>query len=866
MSRPKSTRPATYDIEYVRAAAVRQWPAILTALGGIDPDLLDGQHHPCPKCGGTDRFRLIDADAGACLCNQCFSTGNGDGFAALQWATGWKFAEALKAVAEYLGIQPSESPRPSGGPGRGPAAKPDEHLVFEPWDAGNEMLAAAWCVWKEPINVAAIKAVGGRIARYRQQYLVIALPVWGKLLDATAPVGWVIYNLAGGNLPKYAKNSATGKWEISEWVKVKLTAGSQPGVIADLGRLRKARVAIKVEGPSDLLGLLSLADLPDDHAGLTNANGAGERPADWVVDLFASKDEAWVIHDADQPGQAGAIGKTDEKSGQFRPGWANYIAERIPTQNVVLPFPVVETHGQDLRDYLNQLPKPTFADLQVLAATAEVITGGAVVGTVVIEAEDDPHRLARVNLDQYAKLTNGGTLRFWRDEWYTWKPDRACYQRIAPNELRAKIGATVKLEFDRLNLIEQQQTESGELPTARKVTTHLVTNVVSATTGMQIVPYSVEPMTWLGENGERSQHNFVAMQNGIIDLDRLLADDDECRLPHSPNWFSTVCLPYNFEPTARCPRWEAFLEKSLENDSDRINILQEWAGYCLMPDTSQQKFLAMEGEGGNGKSVFMAGLQAIVGPRNCSNIGLECLAQNEYDASETYGKLVNICADVGEVDKISEGNLKSFTSGDVMSFRRKFLGVLTVKPTARLVLAFNKRPRFHDPTDGVWRRMLLVPWRIRISEEDRVYGMDAVDWWMRSGELPGMFNWALRGLFRLRHQGKFTDSELVTEAVQDYKEEANPAQVFLKENFEPNESNSIESGMVYSFYKKWAEKNGYRLMNERTFGKEVKRVFPENKRMRGGGRGSRFYFYQGISFSQDEICGEKTSDAILPGF
>lgn len=378
MSRPKSTRPATYDIEYVRAAAVRQWPAILTALGGIDPDLLDGQHHPCPKCGGTDRFRLIDADAGACLCNQCFSTGNGDGFAALQWATGWKFAEALKAVAEYLGIQPSESPRPSGGPGRGPAAKPDEHLVFEPWDAGNEMLAAAWCVWKEPINVAAIKAVGGRIARYRQQYLVIALPVWGKLLDATAPVGWVIYNLAGGNLPKYAKNSATGKWEISEWVKVKLTAGSQPGVIADLGRLRKARVAIKVEGPSDLLGLLSLADLPDDHAGLTNANGAGERPADWVVDLFASKDEAWVIHDADQPGQAGAIGKTDEKSGQFRPGWANCIAERIPVRNVVLPFPVVETHGQDLRDYLNQEPKPSFADLQALAAAAEVITGGAV--------------------------------------------------------------------------------------------------------------------------------------------------------------------------------------------------------------------------------------------------------------------------------------------------------------------------------------------------------------------------------------------------------------------------------------------------------------------------------------------------------
>jgi len=857
MPRSKKNRPETYDIEYVRAAAARQWPAILTALGGIDPDLLDGKHHPCPKCQGTDRFRLIDADAGAVLCNQCFNSNNGDGFAALQWVTGWKFVDALKAVADYLGIQPSsDAPRTSS---KGPS-NPAEHLAFEEWDDGNEMLAAAWCTWKEPISVAAIKAVGGRIARYRQQYLVLALPVWGKQLDAADPVGWIIYNLAGGNLPKYAKNSATGKWEISEWVKVKLTAGSQPGVVADLARLRTARVAIKVEGPSDLLAMLSLADLPDDHAALTNANGAGERPHDWMLDLFASKESAWVVHDADQPGQAGAVGRIDEKSQQFRPGWANYLADRIPTRNVVLPFPIVETHGQDLRDYLN-LPS-TFADLQALAAAAEQLSGGAKIGTVVLEAEDDPHRLARVNLEKYAELT-GGTIRYWRQEWYTWKPDRACYQKIDDTELRAKIGASVKLEFDRLNLIEQKESESDKPPIARKVTTQLVNNVVNATAGMQIVPYSVEPMTWLSDNGERSQHNFVSVRNGILDLDRLLADHDDCILPHSPNWFSTVCLPYNFDPTARCPQWEAFLEKSLEGDVDRINILQEWAGYCLMPDTSQQKFLAMEGEGGNGKSVFMAGLQAIIGPRNCSNIGLECLARDGYDASETYGKLVNICADVGEIDKISEGNLKSFTSGDVMSFRRKFLGVLTVKPTARLVLAFNKRPRFHDPTDGVWRRMLLVPWRIQIAEDERVYGMDSIDWWNRSGELSGMFNWALRGLFRLRNQGRFTHSEIVTEAVADYKDEANPCHVFLKENFEFNASNVVSSNTAYGFYCKWAEKNGYKQMNERTFGKEIKRVFPKIERKKGGTRTSRFYFYQGLAFSQDEICGEKTSDDVL---
>ena len=453
--------------------------------------------------------------------------------------------------------------------------------------------------------------------------------------------------------------------------------------------------------------------------------------------------------------------------------------------------------------------------------------------------------------------------RYWRDEWYTWKPDRPFYRRIAEKELRAKLGGSVKSEFDRLNIIAQESAMSSpdapdEPPVARKVTKPLITNVVEAMATTQVIPFSIEPMTWIGNDpNHRCRQNYIAMQNGVLDLDRVMAGESDCILPHSSSWFSTVCLPYAFDAEATCPRWEAFLERSLEQDPERIKILQEWAGYCLKPDTSQQKFLAMEGEGGNGKSVFMAGLQAMLGADNCSHIGLERLTGDSFDTAETYGKLVNICADVGEVDKLSEGNLKSFTSGDVMSYKRKFLGGLTTKPTARLVLSFNKRPRFHDPTNGVWRRMLLIPWRIQITDEERVFGMDSADWWERTGELPGIFNWALLGLYRLINQRRFTSSDLVTEAIQDYKDEANPTQVFIREHFEKSDS-AIKTSWIYYFYKKWAEENGYRPMNDKTFCKELVRVFPDIKRKKGGEEKSRYWCYHGICFSQDEILGEAT--------
>jgi primase-helicase-like zinc-binding protein len=93
------------DISEVKTAASGQWPMILTAAG-IPQERLNGGHHACPKCGGTDRFRLIDAGAGAVLCSQCFNERNGDGLAAVQWIRGCNFPLALRFVAEQVGIAP----------------------------------------------------------------------------------------------------------------------------------------------------------------------------------------------------------------------------------------------------------------------------------------------------------------------------------------------------------------------------------------------------------------------------------------------------------------------------------------------------------------------------------------------------------------------------------------------------------------------------------------------------------------------------------------------------------------------------------------------------------------------------------------
>ena len=92
------------SVEIVRQAARGRWREILPAITSIPEASLDGRHHPCPKCGGKDRFRLIDPDRGAVLCNQCFNSGNGDGFAVIAWMNGTAFLETLHTVGRFVGV------------------------------------------------------------------------------------------------------------------------------------------------------------------------------------------------------------------------------------------------------------------------------------------------------------------------------------------------------------------------------------------------------------------------------------------------------------------------------------------------------------------------------------------------------------------------------------------------------------------------------------------------------------------------------------------------------------------------------------------------------------------------------------------
>jgi putative DNA primase/helicase len=385
-------------------------------------------------------------------------------------------------------------------------------------------------------------------------------------------------------------------------------------------------------------------------------------------------------------------------------------------------------------------------------------------------------------------------------------------------------------------------------PFAFKITRNAVSNVLSALKAEVQLPDSKDAPFWL--DGMKGSQRIIALQNGLVDLDQLMQSGESELRPHTAAWFSPVKLPYSYSPKAECQTWLEVVHKNLCGDEELIALWQEWCGLCLIPAASFrtatfQKFVVLEGEGNNGKSVFLAVLRGLVGADNVSAVPLEMFG-NRFSLIATLGKLVNVVAECGEIDKIAEGHLKAFTAGDAMQFEQKHKPAFSAIPTARLVLATNNRPRFSDKSGGLWRRMLLIPMEATISDVDRIIGMDTVDWWQQQNQFSGVFNWAVEGLKRLFKQGGFTVANAVTEAVAEYKLEMNPARTFLEEHYQTALECHVVTKNVYSAYKEWCKENGYMPLASGTFGKEIRRAFPHVREGQISDAGTRKRGYQGI--------------------
>ena len=399
-----------------------------------------------------------------------------------------------------------------------------------------------------------------------------------------------------------------------------------------------------------------------------------------------------------------------------------------------------------------------------------------------IESPDDPHRLARHVKKALYRHDGETTLRRQREEYLAWSEIESRYISATAEDIRAAVTDCVKAELDRANVIAQQMPSDSEKkpPTATKVTTALISNVLHALTPMVLVPSNVESPSWIGD-ALFPPNEILPCRNGLVHLPSFVASKKNYIIPPTPRFFSQFALDYPFHPNAPKPEtWLTFLAQVFGDDAESIRLLQEWCGYCLTQDTRQQKILALIGAKRGGKGTISRVLQSLIGKANCAGPTLASLATN-FGLEPLLGRSLATIADGRLTERADTAviteRLLAISGEDGIDVPRKYKSAINnTKLPTRIMYLSNELPRLGETSGALAGRIMLLTMPKSFYGHEDPYLTDKI-----RRELPGVLLWAIAGWQRLNQRGRFQQPEASKEIIQELADLNSPVGGFVRQ-------------------------------------------------------------------------------------
>lgn len=301
--------------------------------------------------------------------------------------------------------------------------------------------------------------------------------------------------------------------------------------------------------------------------------------------------------------------------------------------------------------------------------------------------------------------------------------------------------------------------------------------------------------------------NPIVLKNGMI--------KDGGFIPLSDDVFSIFNMDVKYDPNAYSLAVDEFFNSVSCNRSSLRKILEEILGHVLLTDKFPAKVFFLKGKGRNGKSTFLEMLNHFTGSLS-SNISLDQF-NDDTSVATLIGKLVN-CSDEVDASYIEKAKgFKSLASGNTISIRPIYSTPKKLKNTATLILNANELPVFKDKTDGFFRRFVVVPFDLNLTEDKR--DNQLLDKLITDEAKSYLLNLALEGLDRIISNGyELSECEYISREVEQYKLDTDSVLSYL------NEVESVDGNMtdeVYSAYCEYCDESGLTPYKKPTFSKKI---------------------------------------------
>lgn len=316
---------------------------------------------------------------------------------------------------------------------------------------------------------------------------------------------------------------------------------------------------------------------------------------------------------------------------------------------------------------------------------------------------------------------------------------------------------------------------------------------------------------------------LLGTPGGTVDL-----RTGEMRVAHPADHITkcTAVAPVDGEPV----RWLAFLEEVTGGDAEMIRFLQQWAGYSLTGDTREQQMLFAYGPGGNGKSVFLETLQAIMG-NYAATAQMDTFTARKFDGHSTdlamlAGARLVTASETDAGKSWNEARIKQLTGGDKITARFMRQDNFTFTPQFKLTIIGNHRPAIRNVDEAMRRRLNLVPFTVTPARKDTQLPAKL------AAEHGQILSWAIQGCLDWQASGLVRPAAVVA-ATDEYCASQDVLGEWITERCDTGPGKRDFPKALYDDYRSYLHQTGEEPLTLKGFSEELEKRGFEGKKSSG---------------------------------
>jgi putative DNA primase/helicase len=348
-----------------------------------------------------------------------------------------------------------------------------------------------------------------------------------------------------------------------------------------------------------------------------------------------------------------------------------------------------------------------------------------------------------------------------------------------------------------------------------------VGDAVAALNAVTQLDKYVEPAAWLTPTDLPPPNEFLACANGLLHL------PTGEMYPPTPDYFNISASEVVFDPSAPPPvLWLAFLDQLFEGDEEAKQLLQEWFGYSLAPDTSQQKILLIVGPKRCGKGTIGRVKTALLGKNSVAGPTMSSLA-DQFGLEPLITKPTAIISDARIGTRTDKSaiveRLLAISGEDTLTVARKYKSAWNGKLPSRFTILTNELPSLSDGSGALANRfIILMLIKSFFGKEDRELTKKVL------AELSGILNWSIEGYRRLQQRGHFKQPQSSLKAVDDIEMLASPVIAFVRDRCDLGPAFfTATTDDLWSEWQMWCEDQGKKDAGSRGwFFRNLQSAFP----------------------------------------